>query len=384
MNSFFKPLLWLWLCFAFSAAFAQESAYRQAADQAFTNLDKTGVSSKILYDRVFPAASLTDYSVSGSGISSSTHFLQARDELRQASYDPGTHLITNELRALIWQSSQQNIVPIGIISARFQMVRFENLNLNNDRYGLKDNLKVAVNEKEAQSQSQALAALLYSNKQAVVVSVLVPQIPQGTSIFQIPDWAVLSNRGLGITDGVVNFGDGNPTQTLIAGNNTVQATYSTGGEKTIQFTVRFANGTQHNTSATVQVSEVSALTRQYPITENGFTIDSLRFLSSIPFQGVNLTNYLLLRDREMYSPITPKTGILSGSQSSFLMDLMRAISEVQQKFIKKNYNTSLHLGERLIWEKNLSMILPAIATIYSFSTFHGISMRNNPSRFVKS
>jgi|GEM_PF-2073706 len=384
MNSFFKPLLWLWLCFAFSAAFAQESAYRQAADQAFTDLDKTGVSSKILYDRVFPAASLTDYSVSGSGISSSTHFLQARDELRQASYDPGTHLITNELRALIWQSSQQNIVPIGIISARFQMVRFENLNLNNDRYGLKDNLKVAVNEKEAQSQSQALAALLYSNKQAVVVSVLVPQIPQGTSIFQIPDWAVLSNRGLGITDGVVNFGDGNPTQTLIAGNNTVQATYSTGGEKTIQFTVRFANGTQHNTSATVQVSEVSALTRQYPITENGFTIDSLRFLSSIPFQGVNLTNYLLLRDREMYSPITPKTGILSGSQSSFLMDLMRAISEVQQKFIKKNYNTSLHLGERLIWEKNLSMILPAIATIYSFSTFHGISMRNNPSRFVKS
>jgi len=384
MNSFFKPLLWLWLCFAFSAAFAQESAYRQAADQAFTNLDKTGVSSKILYDRVFPVASLTDYSVSGSGISSSTHFLQARDELRQASYDPGTHLITNELRALIWQSSQQNIVPIGIISARFQMVRFENLNLNNDRYGLKDNLKVAVNEKEAQSQSQALAALLYSNKQAVVVSVLVPQIPQGTSIFQIPDWAVLSNRGLGITDGVVNFGDGNPTQTLIAGNNTVQATYSTGGEKTIQFTVRFANGTQHNTSATVQVSEVSALTRQYPITENGFTIDSLRFLSSIPFQGVNLTNYLLLRDREMYSPITPKTGILSGSQSSFLMDLMRAISEVQQKFIKKNYNTSLHLGERLIWEKNLSMILPAIATIYSFSTFHGISMRNNPSRFVKS
>jgi len=384
MNSFFKLLLWLWLCFAFSAAFAQESAYRQAADQAFTNLDKTGVSSKILYDRVFPVASLTDYSVSGSGISSSTHFLQARDELRQASYDPGTHLITNELRALIWQSSQQNIVPIGIISARFQMVRFENLNLNNDRYGLKDNLKVAVNEKEAQSQSQALAALLYSNKQAVVVSVLVPQIPQGTSIFQIPDWAVLSNRGLGITDGVVNFGDGNPTQTLIAGNNTVQATYSTGGEKTIQFTVRFANGTQHNTSATVQVSEVSALTRQYPITENGFTIDSLRFLSSIPFQGVNLTNYLLLRDREMYSPITPKTGILSGSQSSFLMDLMRAISEVQQKFIKKNYNTSLHLGERLIWEKNLSMILPAIATIYSFSTFHGISMRNNPSRFVKS
>lgn len=68
MNSFFKPLLWLWLCFVFSAAFAQESAYRQITDQAFTDLDKTGVSSQILYDRVFPAGNLTEYTTSGAGI----------------------------------------------------------------------------------------------------------------------------------------------------------------------------------------------------------------------------------------------------------------------------------------------------------------------------
>lgn len=119
MNLTFKPFLWLWLCFAFSVAVAQESAYRQAADQGFADLDKTGINSKILYDRVFPASNLIEYATSGSGLSSSGHFLQVRDELRQASYEPGKHLTTDELRSLIWQSPKQNVVPIGIVSARY-------------------------------------------------------------------------------------------------------------------------------------------------------------------------------------------------------------------------------------------------------------------------
>lgn len=81
-----------------------------------------------------------------------------------------------------------------------------------------------MNEKDAQSQSEALAALLYTSKQAVVASVLVPMLSQGVNTFQIPDWAILSNRGLDITDVVINFGEGNPTQTLVPSSSTVQAT----------------------------------------------------------------------------------------------------------------------------------------------------------------
>ena len=49
-----------------SAVMAQ-SEYRQAADNAFANLDKSGITSGILYDRVFLAANLNEPGASSSG-----------------------------------------------------------------------------------------------------------------------------------------------------------------------------------------------------------------------------------------------------------------------------------------------------------------------------
>lgn len=94
MNSFFKPLLWLWLCFAFSAAFAQESAYRQTTDQAFNDLDKTGVSSQILYDRVFPAGVL--YAPSNFEAWTPERFMQTRMKLYLVSYNHAGLLSDND------------------------------------------------------------------------------------------------------------------------------------------------------------------------------------------------------------------------------------------------------------------------------------------------
>ena len=51
-----KKLFFLLLCCAFAATSLAQSEYRQAADVALANVDKSGVRSGILYDRVFPDA----------------------------------------------------------------------------------------------------------------------------------------------------------------------------------------------------------------------------------------------------------------------------------------------------------------------------------------
>ncbi len=114
-------LLWSVL----SAVMAQ-SEYRQAADQAFANLDKNGITTGILYDRVFPAANLRE-----SGTTSSAgHFQQAQSELYQASYNTQNRLTPDDLSSLTWQSQQQGITPIGVLIAGFQVLNFDAIQLD--------------------------------------------------------------------------------------------------------------------------------------------------------------------------------------------------------------------------------------------------------------
>ena len=87
------------LCWSILPAVMAQSEYSQAADNAFTNLDKGGISSGILYDRVFPAANLRE-----SGASSSPgHFGQAQSELYETSYNTQNRLTPEDLRSLIWE-----------------------------------------------------------------------------------------------------------------------------------------------------------------------------------------------------------------------------------------------------------------------------------------
>jgi hypothetical protein len=51
-----------------------QNEYRQAADNAFANLDKSGITSGVLYDRVFPGANLRQLGVPGVVASQSEHF----------------------------------------------------------------------------------------------------------------------------------------------------------------------------------------------------------------------------------------------------------------------------------------------------------------------
>ena len=106
-----------------SVSVLAQSQYQQATDNTFANLDKSGISSGILYDRVFPGADLQNFNATTA--SSPVHYVQARSELYNASYNTTDQLTADELKSLIWQSQQRGIVPVGITMAQFQVINYD-------------------------------------------------------------------------------------------------------------------------------------------------------------------------------------------------------------------------------------------------------------------
>lgn len=260
------------------------SEYQQAADNAFANLDKGGITSGILYDRVFSAANLRE----PGAVSSPGHFQQAQSELYEASYNRNERLTPEDLSSLIWESEQRGITPIGVLLANVQVVNFDAIELDgNNQYRLRNGY----------NNSQ-----LYQTHEATVTSVLSASVGRGTSLFQLPQWATYSHHNEGITSVVIDFGDGNPVQTLTPGDATVPVYYGSEGEKTIRYTINLADGTQRTATSTLRVNNLiggvtngtnNAVTSAYPEPppSDGFgRIERVSIESDESFQGYDESN----------------------------------------------------------------------------------------------
>jgi hypothetical protein len=111
-----------------------QSRFSKAADLALANLDRTGVTSGTLYDRVVPVAGLLDPNV----ISSPGHFRQAYLEFYAASYDKDNRISPDDLKSLLDESELRQVVPVGILLARMQHLNTNVVELdNNEQYRLK-------------------------------------------------------------------------------------------------------------------------------------------------------------------------------------------------------------------------------------------------------
>ena len=85
-----KKLLLFLIVFASLTAEAQTPKnFTQTADSCLVNLNKSGVTTGILYDRVFPFASLAIFNENYADTSSYSHFKQGYNELYDAAYSNG-------------------------------------------------------------------------------------------------------------------------------------------------------------------------------------------------------------------------------------------------------------------------------------------------------
>jgi hypothetical protein len=214
-----------------------QSQYQQATDAAIVNLDKSGVTSGILYDRVFPFANLYEPSAP----SSPGHFRQAHAELFNASYNTANRINPQHLTDLIWESEQHGIVPIGVLVTDMQRFKTDAIELdNNKQYRLKSGYN---------------AGQLYQTTQVAVASALSYSIGYTTVTYQLPLWAIYTQNNLTVSNIIVDFGDGSPPKTLIPGNKTVQVQYNSLGEKTIRCTINLSDGSQRTAVSTLIVTD---------------------------------------------------------------------------------------------------------------------------------
>ncbi|TDE18365.1 esterase/lipase family protein [Dyadobacter psychrotolerans] len=261
----------------------QYQDHLQAADYAFTNLDKSLVSTGILYDRAFKNAHLDTFSPIEP--SNSGHWLNAYYELHQASYNKENKLTYEQMRNLIYHSSETlNTVPIGVILANFNVLNYNALDVTaNKMYEIKPGF----------TSSQ-----VFQSKENIVAAALVPTIPRGTSGFTFPQWAAITCRNEHVTNIQVDFGDGNPIKTFNPGGLSQTVTYNTEGEKNILFTINLSNGLQKTARSTIVVSNQShanksvARTLNYPRMDayNISLVDSSDIRATIPFQGYDETS----------------------------------------------------------------------------------------------
>src|SRR5439155_12197103 len=108
------------------------------ADSVFKNLNKSYITTNILYDRVYPYAMLHMFNTTYFDTTNVHHFLQGYFELYSAKYNNTNLLKPDSLKEKIKAVTTKGKVPIGIINFQFNRIDTDAIskNLLEDRNGI--------------------------------------------------------------------------------------------------------------------------------------------------------------------------------------------------------------------------------------------------------
>jgi len=255
-----------------SIGYAQD-ATEVKIDSMLVNIDKSTLTSGILYERVYPWAALTTFNESAENVSSVKHFEQALHELYRASNEQ-KFANYKEFRKKNVSKKQEHKVDIGILNASFQKL---NYNQEDESMG---GLRLEENKFE---QIEGKSPFLDSH--TFIVAPLKDYL-RGTMITYNFDssflFDVASTKKL--TSLTVNFGNKRTYLVYKEGvfvNKSIQIRYTETGYKTLISTAVFADGTQITTKGKLHVKLPNLTTMS---TDNG-TEDGVHVNTTLPFQG---------------------------------------------------------------------------------------------------
>ncbi|RFS15557.1 triacylglycerol lipase [Emticicia sp. C21] len=221
-----------------------EVSYQESLDWAFYPLDKTKITTGILYDRVLPIAKLATFNTTGN-ISDTDHFQQAYSEIYKSSYNKTQLLSREDYKNVVGDYKYQKKVAIGLVIAKF------NVFLDN---ALTSNILIKKDNQLFDNPNNANSA--YATKNVIVSAALADEISTGVTKFILSPYTFINNSGNTLNKLRVSFGDGNPVALMSVGDE-VNVTYTTAGQKTITFTAEFTNGTTQTTYAYVKAKTYS-------------------------------------------------------------------------------------------------------------------------------
>jgi hypothetical protein len=240
-------------------------------DTMLANIDKTGLTTGVLYQRAVPFSRLAAFN-EGANISSSGHFEQALLELHKASLGQ-KFMDHSQLRSLYVHDTIKNIVDVGIINASFNEINY--VDANEDEGGLhktQDDFEKINNGKPA-----------FLERHALVISPLKKYVV-GDDITYIfgPSFLLQDTATKNLVSLIANFDTATDYTIFNNGafiNAAITVPYTEEGYKILTFTATFADGSTKTTQGTLHVK--LALHLPPPPLIVKYTEDA-----TIPFQGI--------------------------------------------------------------------------------------------------
>ncbi|MGI8950720.1 MAG: T9SS type A sorting domain-containing protein [Chitinophagaceae bacterium] len=261
----------------------QQLSITQMVDTLISPLDKTGITSGILYDRVFPFAGLHGFNIlhGNPDTSSYAHFYQAYSEIYNAAYDKTNFMNYYRLDTIakaIYYTT--NIIPIAVMYYNFNIMD-TNAIAHNLIYRGSDSLLHDV---------QGRSTDPFKTKNVTVAAALATDtIAYGNGNFQFKYYSnlFLTNKHVTITSITADFGSG--IQDITSGN-IVTINYGAGGTKTIKFIINYSNGQLVTTYSKVFIKiTIVSPGQQFGIPIPPDEIDSI-FDTQYGFQGYDETS----------------------------------------------------------------------------------------------
>jgi len=253
-------------------ALAQSS--KPTLDQMLVNIDKTLVTSGIIYERTTPFAKLTKFNLTNN-VSNTAFFEQAITDLYLASnklYFSSAETIRNNYTA----DNFKDIVDIGIINAEFSALNYDIENPASGGLMFNNNLFSSIPNRSA-----------FINYHKLIIAPLKTSAASKSGItFNLNPNLIFANSSKAIKKLTVNFGDG-IVRTVIDQNIITQPSllvnYVSSGNKNLTFTATYSDNTIMTTNGTLYVKVVAATEGNDPLIEDG------KLVSTIPYQGYDET-----------------------------------------------------------------------------------------------
>ena len=225
--------------------------YTQSMDSIMTYVNKTPITTGILYDRIMSFSSLNMLKENAIVTKSNyQNFIQSWSELYRSSYTP-TFPSLETLKTTINSNTNASLVDIGIINTKMNYVD----------YGTPTNPSLI----QTGGYLYNIAGINpFLEKQITLISPLKEKVNSGTVTFRLKPSLMLQLTGLQIKTLVANFGTA--TNYNLINNYVVSTTnpivsFTTSGKKTFVFTVTYSNNTTETLNATmdIAVSNLSAI-----------------------------------------------------------------------------------------------------------------------------
>jgi len=234
--------------------FAQTSEYTHFTDSLFQHLNKTEITTGILYDRVFPVTSLHSFNRNYADTSSNSYFIQAYKEMYRAAYNNSSWIAPEDVKtiAISKKYDAYKEIPVGLAHYSFNVI---------DTNSIESGLIQQIDSMYYDVHNRPFSPYQLIN--TFVASPLLDSITldSGTTVLYNFSPELTFNKSAATLSALtVDFDDGSgPVAITLNTNSNVAVNYYSTGYKTLKFTAGFSDSTTAVTYAVIKVKTLDII-----------------------------------------------------------------------------------------------------------------------------